>query len=218
MQYLISNRSARAFPTGVQPPLKYRIIFLLVHVESKYARAINRPRKLIGHCLWLAVLHLPLYKTNYRAHRCGCECLLSYANQAEHYNWLKGITDSRSELETGFLDFLFKNGYRSPDAAQNRPMSSQSLLIFSLMSFRVSACPFNNQPHCALLTARSFLRSLLSFPFYIPSPNPEPDASNRIDRIRKDGYTQIFEGYGAQRLPISRSDIGMVILWGNEAI
>jgi hypothetical protein len=39
----------------------------------------------------------------------------------EQYEWLKSITDPMSGLEIGFLDFLFKNGYCLPDAAQNRP-------------------------------------------------------------------------------------------------
>lgn len=36
----------------------------------------------------------------------------------QHYEWLRAQTDSRSQLEKDFLDFLWKNGFNLPDAAQ----------------------------------------------------------------------------------------------------
>jgi len=39
-------------------------------------------------------------------------------NREEHYQWLCGYTDSRSELERAFLKALYKGGYRLPDEAQ----------------------------------------------------------------------------------------------------
>ena len=38
----------------------------------------------------------------------------------EHYRWLRGLTDSRSELERDFVDALYRNGYRLPQDAQRR--------------------------------------------------------------------------------------------------
>lgn len=39
----------------------------------------------------------------------------------QQYEWLRSVTDPASGLEKRFLEFLYENGYRLPDAAQNRP-------------------------------------------------------------------------------------------------
>ena len=39
----------------------------------------------------------------------------------EQYQWLKDRPDPASGLEIPVLDFLYRGGYRLPDAAQNRP-------------------------------------------------------------------------------------------------
>ena len=39
----------------------------------------------------------------------------------EQYRWLRTLVDPRSSLELAFLEFLYTNGYRLPDAAQSRP-------------------------------------------------------------------------------------------------
>jgi hypothetical protein len=43
------------------------------------------------------------------------------SSRDEQYERLKLLVDSRSQLEREFLDFLYENGYRLPDRAQNRP-------------------------------------------------------------------------------------------------
>jgi len=43
---------------------------------------------------------------------------LKRRSREEHYLWLKSLTDSRSELERKFLEYLYENGYRLPDDAQ----------------------------------------------------------------------------------------------------
>lgn len=44
----------------------------------------------------------------------------SYENRTynEHYEWLRRQTDSRSQLEKDFLDYLYRNALRLPDFAQ----------------------------------------------------------------------------------------------------
>jgi len=44
----------------------------------------------------------------------------TYENRTydEQYEWLRQQTDSRSELERKFLDYLFRSGRRLPDYAQ----------------------------------------------------------------------------------------------------
>ena len=39
----------------------------------------------------------------------------------EQYRWLRTLVDPQSSLELAFLEFLYTNGYRLPDAAQSRP-------------------------------------------------------------------------------------------------
>ena len=41
----------------------------------------------------------------------------------EQYQWLQSLVDPNSSLESDFLRFLYENGVRLPDAAQNRPVS-----------------------------------------------------------------------------------------------
>ena len=42
-------------------------------------------------------------------------------SREDQYHWLRGLTDPKSGLEIPFLEFLYEDGYRLPDAAQNRP-------------------------------------------------------------------------------------------------
>ncbi len=49
---------------------------------------------------------------------CRVELRHGARTREEHYRWLRGYTDSRSDLEREFLDALYHGGYRLPDEAQ----------------------------------------------------------------------------------------------------
>jgi ATP-dependent helicase YprA (DUF1998 family) len=49
------------------------------------------------------------------------EQALQARSRDEQYEWLRGLVDPRSRLELSFLEFLYQNGCKLPDNAQNRP-------------------------------------------------------------------------------------------------
>ncbi|MGB9863608.1 MAG: DEAD/DEAH box helicase [Candidatus Saccharicenans sp.] len=50
--------------------------------------------------------------------KCTTELVRKGRDYHEHYRWLRSLTDSRSELERKFIDYLYKKNRRLPDDAQ----------------------------------------------------------------------------------------------------
>ena len=62
-----------------------------------------------------------------------------HRTREEHYEFLRNLTDSRSELERRFLDYLFKNNLRLPDTAQKEIPEVHCITDFF---YRPNVCVF----------------------------------------------------------------------------
>jgi len=51
-------------------------------------------------------------------------------SREDHYRWLRGYTDARSDLERAFLDALYHDGYRLPDEAQRATSDPKCIADF----------------------------------------------------------------------------------------
>ncbi|MBW2069078.1 MAG: DEAD/DEAH box helicase [Deltaproteobacteria bacterium] len=74
-----------------------------------------------------------------------CQVEIQYGSRKreEHYRWLRGCTDRRSDLERTFLDTLYHGGYRLPDEAQRRISDPECIVDFF---YKPNVCIFCDGP------------------------------------------------------------------------